>query len=300
MDLTRWIRNFFGFSRAQTNGFIILLPLLTLFIFSAPVYRWWESRKPHDFSEDRVLLDSLARQWQTKEVNQLPGEEEVPVRLFTFDPNSVSKDELLAMGFSSGLANRLVNYRSKGGQFRLKHDLLKLYGMDSAFYEMLVPYINLPEEYVKAEVRPTDEDKLTTTKRNAVRFDLNRADTTLLKTVYGIGSKLSARIVNFRESMGGIVDKHQLYDIYGLDSAVVQRLDSASFIQPDFQVRSLNINTATEVQLAAHPYISKRMATAIVTYRFQHGRYTSIDDLRKILLFDETQLERLKPYLAFD
>jgi DNA uptake protein ComE-like DNA-binding protein len=300
MDLTRWIRNFFGFSRAQTNGFIILLPLLTLFIFSTPVYRWWESRQPHDFSQDRILLDSLARQWQTKEVNQLPEEEEVPVRLFSFDPNTVSKDELLAMGFSSGLANRLVNYRNKGGRFRLKQDLLKLYGMDSAFYGMLVPYVNLPEEYSKAEARQTGDEKPITTKRNAVRFDLNRADTTLLKTVYGIGSKLSARIVNFRESMGGFISKQQLHEIYGLDSAVVLRLDSSTFIQPDFQVRSLNMNTATEVQLAAHPYISKRMATAIVTYRFQHGRYTSIDDLRKILLIDEEQLERLKPYLTFD
>lgn len=239
-------------------------------------------------------------QWEAKEVNQLPEEEEAAVRLFSFDPNSVSKDELLAMGFSSGLASRLVNYRHKGGQFRLKQDMLKLYGMDSAFYKVLAPYINLPEEFVKEEVKSSDDVLSPIKKHTAVRFDLNRADTTLLKTVYGIGSKLSARIVNFRESIGGIVDKHQLYDIYGLDSAVVQRLDSASFIQPDFQVRSLNINTATEVQLAAHPYISKRMATAIVTYRFQHGRYTSIDDLRKILLIDEKQLERLKPYLAFD
>lgn len=300
MNLKRWIRNFFGFSRAQTNGFIILLPLLTMFIFSAPVYRWWVSRQPHDFSQDRILLDSLARYWEAKEVNPLPEEEEVAVRLFLFDPNAVSKDELLAMGFSSGLATRLVNYRRKGGQFKLKRDLLKLYGMDSAFYEMLAPYINLPEEFVKAELKSSDGLRPAIKKHTAVRFDLNRADTTLLKAVYGIGSKLSARIVNFRESIGGFISKQQLHEIYGLDSAVVQRLDSASFIQPDFQVRTLNINDATAVQLAAHPYISKRMATAIVTYRFQHGRYSSIDDLGKILLIDEKQLERLKPYLVVD
>ncbi|MBX2969757.1 MAG: helix-hairpin-helix domain-containing protein [Cyclobacteriaceae bacterium] len=299
MDLTRWIRNFFGFSRAQTNGFIVLLPLIALFVFSAPVYRWWVSRQPRDFSQERILLDSLARQWEAKEVNQLPEEEEVAVRLFSFDPNSVSKDELLAMGFSSGLATRLVNYRNKGGQFRLKQDLLKLYGMDSTFYGMLAPYIDLPQEFVKAELKPSDEVR-PASNRNAIRFDLNRADTTLLKTVYGIGSKLSTRIVNFRESIGGFISKQQLNEIYGLDSAVVQRLDSASFIQPDFQVRTLNINDATEGQLAAHPYISKRMATAIVTYRFQHGQYQHIDDLRKILQLDQAQLDKLKPYLTVD
>lgn len=300
MDLTRWIRNFFGFSRAQTNGFLVLLPLIALFVFSAPVYRWWVSRQPRDFSQERILLDSLARQWEVKEVNQLPEEEDVAVRLFSFDPNSVSKDELLAMGFSSGLASRLVNYRNKGGQFRLKQDMLKLYGMDSAFYKVLAPYINLPDEFGKAEPQPSDKEKPAIRKHNAIRFDLNRADTTLLKTVYGIGSKLSARIINFRESIGGFINKQQLHEVYGLDSAVVQRLDSASFIQPDFQVRALNINEASEAQLAAHPYISKRMATAIVTYRFQHGRYKHIDDLRKILQLDQAQLDKLKPYLAVD
>lgn len=300
MDLTRWIRNFFGFSRAQTNGFIVLLPLMALCIFSVPVYRWWVSRQPRDFTSERILLDSLARQWEAREVNRLPEAEEVPVRLFSFDPNAVSVDELLAMGFSSGLANRLVNYRNKGGRFRVKPDLLKLYGMDSTFYKVLEPYINLPNEFVAIEHKPSDAVQPVTIKHSAVRFDLNQADTTLLKTVYGIGSKFSARIVNFRESLGGIIDKRQLYDIYGLDSAIVQRLDSASFIQSDFQVRTLNINEATEAQLAAHPYISKRMATAIVTYRFQHGRYNHIDDLRKILQLDQTQLDKLKPYLTVD
>ncbi|MBX2967651.1 MAG: helix-hairpin-helix domain-containing protein [Cyclobacteriaceae bacterium] len=299
MNPRKWIRIFFGFSRAQTNGFIILLPLLAVLIFSAPVYQWWISRQPRDFSKERILLDSLTANWQASEVNTLPVEEEVPVRLFEFNPNSASLDELRALGFSAGLTNRLINYRNKGGQFRVKQDLLRLYGMDSSFYKILVPFINLPETLAR------EEKKLVAlppgTKRPApVKFDLNRADTTLLKTIYGIGSKISTRIVNYRESMGGFISRQQVYEIYGLDSAVVLRLDSASFIQPDFQVRTLNINQATEGELVVHPYISKRMATAIVTYRFQHGRYEHIDDLRKIVQLDAAQLEKLKPYLTVD
>lgn len=304
MRLQRLISNFFGFSRAQTNGFMVLLPLMGILIFSEPLYRWWKSRTPRDFSREQVVLDSLIAHWQPNEINTIPEEDEQPVKLFPFDPNVATAEELQTLGFSSGLSRRLVNYRTKGGSFRVKSDLLKLYGMDSAFYFSLVPYITLPGKREVAEKKGEVENKPVQKREfkpsEPVKFDLNQADTTLLKSVYGIGSKLSARIVQHRLLLGGFITSDQLYAIYGLDSAVVKRLTDASFIHDDFQPRTINLNEATAEELAAHPYISKRMATAMITYRFQHGKYTTIDDLSNILQLNESQLNAIRPYLTIE
>jgi len=35
----------------------------------------------------------------------------------------------------------------------------------------------------------------------------------------------------------------------------------------------------------------------IVTYRFQHGRFASVSDLRKLPMFSDEKVRRLEPYL---
>ncbi len=301
MALRRWIRNFFGFSRAQTHGFIVFLPVVAIVVFSEPLYRWYSSRHEPDFSREQATLDSLAALWKFDEYTVLVDEEERNITLFPFDPNQATEEELRALGFSPGLSKRLIAYRTKGGSFRIKHDLMKLYGMDSLFFANLEPFILLPESFnVAANEKPISSHREKPVTREATRFDLNLADTSLLKTIYGIGSKLSGRIVQHRDRLGGFVATHQLYGIYGLDSAVIDRLLKVSFIREDFQPQTLNINAVTEEELAVHPYISKRMARAMVTYRFQHGKYQSVEDLRKILQLDEAQLNSIRPYLTVD
>lgn len=47
-------------------------------------------------------------------------------------------------------------------------------------------------------------------------IELNSADTTTLKKLRGIGSKLSQRIVKYRDKIGGFSNKEDLRKIYGL------------------------------------------------------------------------------------
>lgn len=298
MNIRRWIGNFFGFTRNQTNGFILLLPLVAIFIFSEPIRRWYLSRQPRDFSKERATLDSLSSLWQKEEINTVPDDEAKSITLFAFDPNLASEDELKALGFSTGLSSRLINYRKKGGNFKAKSDLLKLYGMDSAFYLSIEPFVVIPErKEIPEKAVPIKTESI---RKEPVKFDLNLADTSVLKTIYGIGTKLSSRIYAYRESLGGFTSPNQVYEVYGLDSVVIDRLISTSFIREDFFPRQLNLNSINEQDLSAHPYISKRMARAIVTYRFQHGKFGSVEDLRKILQLDDNQLNKIKPYLTVD
>jgi competence protein ComEA len=292
-----WIRAFFGLSRRETRGFLILLPLLVLSLFITPSYRWWKASQKRDFTKENQELDSLLATWKWEEKND--SIDAIEIQLFTFNPNTATKEELANLGFPTNLVNRLDNYRSKNGRFVIKSDLMKLYGMDSSLYVRLYPFIGLPVEKTIKTFVPTPSEKkpIVATKE---KFDLNLADTTQLIRIYGIGSKLSQRIIKYRNSLGGFISMNQLQEVYGLDSLVVSELNKKAFVSQDFNPNQLSINSTTENELAAHPYISNKLAKAITAYRFQHGNFNSLEDLTKIALVDEAFYTKIKPYLTLN
>lgn len=301
----RAVRNFFGTTRAQTNGFIVVLFILTISIFSQPVTRWWISSRPQDFSQEKAVLDSLVSAWETeKELSDSIGTlfaETKPIQYFKFNPNTATKDELASLGFPAKLVLRMVNYRAKGGTFRLKKDLLKIYGMDSVFYSRVAPYILLPDKIEYPVTENKKPGKLNyPAKEKAARFNLNEADTLHLQKVYGIGPVLANRIIRYRDKLGGFITHAQLREVYGLDTAVVQNLAEASYLPEPASVQKINLNTANEETLAAHPYFTKNIARAIVSYRFQHGKFQSVQDLTHINLIDKRTLAKVSPYLTVD
>lgn len=288
------IRNFFAFSKKETNGFLILLPLMALLIFSEPIYRYFFTRQKQDFSKDEKKLDSLVATLQ----DSVATKPEQPVELKPFDPNRASADELISVGFSKELAKRLINYRTKGGKFVIKKDLLKLYGFDDKLYQRVYPYISLPESLTATALPSVQLSKKLNKEKTLI--DLNQADTAQLKRVYGIGDKLSERIVKYREKVGGFVSIDQLKEVYGLDSTVVDDVKKDFFVSSAFQPKKIKINSAKQEELAGHPYINRALARTIEAYRFQHGKFNSMEDLAKVQLMKEETLQKLRPYVSFD
>jgi len=292
-----WVRAFFGFSRNETNAFLILLPLMFSFVFIIPVYKAFFTQHEREFSLEQKKLDSLIREWEKQDKKD---DDTLPLtQLFNFNPNTSTKNELVSLGFTATMATRLENYRSKGGKFIIKSDLLKLYGMDTALYNSLYSWIDLPiekPEKISEAKKIIDPDR----KIVAEKFDLNLADSSQLIAIYGIGGKLSARIIKYRDLLGGFVSLNQLTEVYGLDTTVIHELKKHSFVLESFEPKRTNLNTATEKELSAHPYISYKIAKAIAAYRFQHGHFKSIDDLTQIAIIDKTTLEKIKPYLTIN
>ena len=294
--IRKWIRDIFGFSGTEINGFLILVPLMTILIFSEPLYHSWIANGERQYPEDVRKLDSLLAQWPKAHAREAKKSVVQPVATFNFDPNNASVEELRQLGFSATSANRIAAYRLKGGVFRIKSDLLKIYGLDSTLYKQLYDFIELPSSRLRQDKRfvPRKEFEPKEVKK---AFDINTADTILLKSVYGIGSTLAARIVKFRDALGGFVDREQLNEVYGLDSAVVKRLLNVCFIDTEFVPQRININTADERTLSGHPYIRKRLAGALMTYRFQHGDFMEASEIRNLSIMRPDEVEKLLPYI---
>jgi competence protein ComEA len=300
MNLKKLVRNFFGFSRGETNGFLVLLPILLLILFSEPLYRYWVSSQKQDFTDESKYLDSLVATLDKQSPRLDSSEQQTAQNLFAFNPNETTKDELIELGFSGKLATRIINYRNKGGTFRIKNDLLKMYGMDSSLFDVVKPYMLLPDSVIKKQFASKNFIDETKKKVVIIRFDINTADTTHLKSIYGIGEKLSLRIIKYRESLGGFIRPDQLQEVFGLDTAVVNRLAAKSFIEENFHPKKLNLNTATEEELEKHPYLNRKEAKAIVSYRFQHGKFNSVEEVQKIYLLDKITSDKIAPYLTLD
>lgn len=296
-----WVKDFFGFSRSQVNGFIILLPLTTIILFSEPAWHWWIRTRKIDLKSDHARLDSLISAWnaETKPLDSVPASsEKQKPSYFSFNPNVVQQEDFIALGISEKVAGRITNYRRKGGKFRIKSDLLKIYGFDSALYRGLISFISLPEKLGQEKKQLVEKPPWVAFKKDRLteKFDLNKADTAQLKGIYGVGEKLSLRIVKYRDKLGGFLHLKQLKEVYGLDSVTINRIAEATILDEQVQIKKMNINTFDEKQLAAHPYFSK-IAKSIVAYRFQHGKFRTVEDIRNIGILDENTIQKIIPYL---
>lgn len=126
-------------------------------------------------------------------------------------------------------------------------------------------------------------------------LDLNAADTAQLVMVPGIGSYFARRIVGYRERLGGYCSTAQLLEIEGLPDSVTGWFQVAD----TFRVRSIPVNRSTLDELRGHPYISYRMARAMVDFRRREGAIRGPAQLALLEEFDARDLQRVTPYLDF-
>ena len=330
------VRDYFGFSHKESRGFVVLIFLTLLCLLIPFLYRFVADSKPADTSvADQRKLDSLVALMRVEEAKQpqftdrsdkekTTAERFSEPKLFNFDPNTVSVAGWQQLGLPRWMAERIDKYRSKGGQFRKKEDLLKIYDFPPDLYDQLEPYITLKETprsdrfsndraankpygndgYKPLERGPSDRPAYPErpARPNAARpviqpFDINTADTSQLIALKGIGTTLAGRIVKYRDGLGGFIAPEQFRDVYGLDSLALAELEK--FGQIRSAVRKIAINTASAEELDRHPFLSRRQSQIIVTYREQHGAYTSAESLKPIRILDAKTIEKIAPYLEF-
>jgi DNA uptake protein ComE-like DNA-binding protein len=203
------------------------------------------------------------------------------------------------LGLSAKQSAAILKYVTKGGRFRKKEDLLKMYTISPKLYEALAPYVNI----VPAAARPGLYEKSVPSRpeieRKATRIvELNGADSALLCEIKGIGPAFASRIVKYRTRLGGFYQKTQLMEVFGLDSLKYREISGQVSIDQEL-LRKISINTAVFEDLKNHPYLRYKQINALIQYRKQHGNYSNIADLTRVLLLSPETIDRIAPYLVF-
>ncbi|HUS87672.1 MAG TPA: helix-hairpin-helix domain-containing protein [Bacteroidales bacterium] len=126
---------------------------------------------------------------------------------------------------------------------------------------------------------------------------INKADSADFERLPGLGPVLSARIVKYRELLGGFVRHGQLSEVYGLKDEVIEKL-SPYLLVDSTNIRAININNATFRELLRHPYITKEQTESIMNYRSLAGPFTDVRELVVNRIFSPLEFERVSAYLV--
>ena len=215
------------------------------------------------------------------------------VQLFVFDPNVITVEQWKQLGITSWMAERIINYRNKGGKFKKKEDLLKTYGFTNEDFNRLEKYIEIDtSQFI---VHKSFTKNQTILNEEQIITDLNTANKEQLMSL-GFSADNAIRIIKFKESAGGIYSIDQLNTVFGID---MESLENArTFLTIDVsQLNKMNINTISFEQLANHAYISDELAQSIIDYRSLTGKFYAITELMKVKGMYPSLYEKLKPYL---
>ncbi len=201
-----------------------------------------------------------------------------PFRLDTASVGYLSK-----IGFSTRQAEVLVKYRDIRGGLRTIDELAECYVVSEEMLARLQPYLLFDE--------PREDDPQP--------VELNRADSTALVSIRGIGAKSAMAIIDYRQRLGGFYNLEQLSEVRGITERnyelIVQQIWCDSC-----EIQKISINFAPAEELAGHPYLPPAALRKLLKTRQLKGGWTTIGELIEDKIFTEDEAARIAPYLRFD
>jgi len=315
--------DYLNFSRKDRIGIIVILGVILSAFFLPKAFSKGKTLPKINSSDTAWITSMLKLEQKETEKQEEQGKfadenssyyqydrststynEKTNVKLFYFDPNTLSPEGWQKLGLRDKTIKTIQNYLSKGGRFKKQEDVKKIYGLFPDEYKRIAPYIRIETGLHTRNMQDQAYDgfggESYPSKKYTSRYtiiDINETDTTALIALPGIGSKLAARIVNFRDKLGGFYSVSQVGETFGLPDSTFQKIKQYLKLE-NITLRKININTATPDELKAHPYIKWGIANPIVAYRKEHGPFSKVEDIKKVMAVTDEIYSKISPYLA--
>lgn len=210
-------------------------------------------------------------------------------RIFPFNPNYISLSKGYQLGLSLEEIERLHRYRDTGKFINSVTAFEQITQVTPSWLKQYSPYFKFPD-WVTAEVEKRKKPKTVEVK------DLNTSTAADLTQVRGIGAVLSERIIKYRTRLQGFDELNQLYEVYGLDSLVVENVKRQFKIKTKPKRTKIPLAVVSLEALLKIPYLSKSEAKKIIGLRTRNQNLT-LKNLRSEPGFDSLKIERLALYL---
>lgn len=306
------LRKWFSFSKGERVAIITILALILLLILACvfrPSRQSLTDESLHNL-DSLLALRQAAIELQQQQQAEKP-QEVAELHPFSFNPNTITEEEWLQMGLTDRQVRNIMNYKAKGGKFYSKNDLGKLYTISEEEFAQLEPFIVLPEVARGKNTKTSSKSGVSTGSTTATTasaapaekkaipiVDLNTVDSTTLVELPQIGPYTAVRIIEFREKLGGFIDKEQLRDVKGMDDA------RFAAIQPYInlgavEIRKVDVNRADFKTLVHHPYLSYEQVKRIVNQREKRGMIKNWAQLQSLIENDGEVNPLLEHYLKY-
>ncbi|BDD02734.1 helix-hairpin-helix domain-containing protein [Aureibacter tunicatorum] len=292
--IKNYLEKEFDLTASQIRSISVLSFLLILLITGKSFYKIWQADISPVTEVQAKLLDSLSSAVPQKDFT------EKSFNIFKFNPNTASEEDLVSLGFNKWTSKNIIKYRSKGGVFKIKKDLFKIYNIDSTLILTLYDSINLPEN-ISQPKKSNYSKKIGPIKSQAIakklrKFNINKITDADKEDFKSIRPYIFDRMISFRNKLGGIVDKAQIKEIYGINNDEIDLLIKHASISSDFTPKKINIQNATFKQLIQHPYLNYEQTKAI----FAAKKEDSILNFQILKAKIPSISLQLEPYISYE
>lgn len=301
------VKDLFAMNRGERRAFAVLIALCLVGAAWVTWEQWIRPRTLADQQQLEVLWWDM--QDTTREGLSVAATQEL--QLFKFDPNGLPSEQWMALGLSERQAASIHRFEARGGKFRSKRDLARMYVVDPDLYAQWEPYIQLPAERPRPpraeragrERWPQDSARRAYGGSPRPRWEdapveINGADSAALVAVRGVGPSFARGIIGYRERLGGFISLDQLSEVYILRDKpeAVEQLRGKLTVDASL-VRRIPLNACTVEELGPHPYAGWKLARALIAYREHHGPFADVAAITNCVLVTDSIRDRLAPYL---
>ncbi len=296
-------KDFFYYTKSERRVILLLLAIALLLLGIWAIMEYLRPVEvPVTLSESEEIDSFLANLEEQEKIRKShTPKNEISAVLQPFDPNTADSVLLRQLGLPVYIVRNILKYRAKGGVFRSPESFSRIYGLKEEVYQKLKPYITIAPLISVSHVRTDTFRQLKDTIPYIPKYeegtivDLNKADTSILKRIPGIGSTLARMIVVYRQRLGGFYDVSQLQEVPHVGVEL-----NKWFVVTPAGLHKIQVNSASLDKLRSHPYMDFYKAKAIMEYRRKRGKIKGLSQLSMFEEFTEKDLKRLSPYLTFE
>tara|TARA_B100000809_G_scaffold130660_1_gene128474 strand:- start:3153 stop:3998 length:846 start_codon:yes stop_codon:yes gene_type:complete len=278
------IKPHFVYNKKQRNGVFYFL-LAVLILQGAYFY---VSNSAKLLIDDDVELQQLRSQ-----LDSLKQLKSIDFKVYKFNPNFISDRKGYSLGMSVKEIDRLHAYRSENKWIQNRIHFQEVTQISDSLLELLAPLFLFPKKRKIAKPKKYP-------KKNIVKTDINLASAEDLKNIYGIGEKLSLRIVKYRNKIQGYTYMSQLSEVWGLSKEVIAELNSKYMIENKPKIERINFNKASFKEVLSIVYLDYETTKLLFNYKDSVGEIQNLLEIKKIQGFPIDKYDRIALYLQIE
>ena len=288
-------KSHFWYTKNQRNGILLLL-IIIIFLQLILHFKNFDSQQMVDLSLPKITsynkqLDSLKKKSSKKK----------KFKIYPFNPNYISDYKGYQLGMNVDEIDRLLAHREQRLYVNSAKEFQTITKISDSLLQKISPFFKFPEWVQKKNNNKNNQQRYIPNSRINVSeittVDINKATLKDFTAIEGVDEYISERIIKYRSKLQGFSFKEQLFEVWGLDELMVNKILSTFSIKNKPIIKKVNINTASFKEVLSNPYIDYKLCIQIFDYKDEVAELQSISEIKNIEGFPIKKYNRIVLYL---
>lgn len=288
-------KSHFWYTKNQRNGILLLL-IIIIFLQLILHFKNFDSQQMVDLSLPKITsynkqLDSLKKKSSKKK----------KFKIYPFNPNYISDYKGYQLGMNVDEIDRLLAHRKQRLYVNSAKEFQTITKISDSLLQKISPFFKFPEWVQKKNNNKNNQQRYIPNSRINVSeittVDINKATLKDFTAIEGVDEYMSERIIKYRSKLQGFSFKEQLFEVWGLDELMANKILSTFSIKNKPIIKKVNINTASFKEVLSNPYIDYKLCIQIFDYKDEVAELQSISEIKNIEGFPIKKYNRIVLYL---